>query len=419
MRLSLRIRSSVYFRYLRPVKSAMMRATMSTRLAAATLVAVLAATGTAAQSTRRLDTMDRAAVLELITAVDSAQSSDAARAEFSWDHHAFKSVNETAFVPLRVTPPEALRTAKGTIMYVRAVSRHGGVRSTEERSFVRDWLMTNPGTVPSPRETVFLGPGEMPVGGPAASSSRASIQAANEASTRLAMHEREYQKDKLKEESKKIESKEKDPFRFPFEEYYSVGAGPVERAIALPAGEYDIYIALADRAHLKDRPPVVSQQTLVIPNYWNDQLAVSAPILASEVRTLQSPPSRQDQLAHPYTFGLAQVVPAATPEFSPNEALSIVYQICNYGAPDTDLVANYAFYRRVDGERRLFNRTQPQSLTDDDLPKPSNIWETQAFTMQTVPLQSFPAGSYELEVTVRDNLTRATATAKARFSVKP
>jgi hypothetical protein len=396
----------------------MMWATMSTRIAAVALVAMLGGTFTAAQSTRRLDTMDRAAVLALITAVDAAQASDASHAEFSWDHHAFKSVNETAFVPLRVTPPQALRSAKGTLMYVRAVSRHDGIRSTEERSFVRDWLMTNPGTVPSPRETVFIGPGELPVGGPAASSSRASIQAANEASTRLAMHEREYEKDKPQDGAKKSESKERDPFRFPFEEYYPVGAGPVERAIALPAGEYDVFIALVDRAHLRTAPPVVSQRTLVIPNYWNDQLTLSTLILASEVKTLHAPLSKQDQNAHPYTFGYAQVVPAAAPEFSRREALSIVYQICNYGAPDTDLVAHYAFYR-VDGERRLFNRTQPQPLTDDDLPKPTNIWETQAFTMQAVPLQPFAPGSYELEVTVRDNLTRATATARARFSVKP
>jgi len=391
---------------------------MSTRTAAVALVAVLVATGAAAQSARRLDTMDRAAVLALITAVDAAQASDAVHAEFSWDHHAFKSVNETAFVPLLVTPPEALRSAKGIVMYVRAVSRHDGVRSTEERSFVRDWLLTNPGTVPSPSETVFLGPGELPVGGPAASSTRAAIQAPNEASTRLAMHEREYEKDKAKEAAKKSESKEREPFRFPFEEYYPVGAGPVERAIALPAGEYDVYVALVDRPHMKTAPPVVSQRTLVIPNYWNDRFAVSTLILASEVKALHAPLSKQEQLAHPYTFGYAQVVPAAIPEFSQREALSIVYQICNYGAPDADLVANYAFYR-LDGERRLFNRTQPQPLTDDDLPKPTNIWETQAFTMQAVPLQPFDPGSYELEVTVRDNLTRATATAKARFSVKP
>jgi hypothetical protein len=391
---------------------------MNTRTAAAALVAVLVATGTAAQSARRLDTMDRAAVLALITAVDAAQASDAVHAEFSWDHHVFKSVNETAFVPLLITPPEALRSAKSLVMYVRAVSRHDGVRSTEERSFVRDWLMTNPGTVPSPSETVFLGPGELPVGGPAASSTRAAIQAPNEASTRLAMHEREYEKDKAKDVAKKSESKEREPFRFPFEEYYPVGAGPVERAIALNAGEYDVYVALVDRAHMKTAPPVVSQRTLVIPNYWNDRLVVSTLILASEVKALHAPLSKQEQLAHPYTFGYAQVVPAAIPEFSQREALSIVYQICNYGAPDADLIANYAFYR-LDGERRLFNRTQPQSLTDDDLPKPTNIWETQAFTMQAVPLQPFEPGSYELEVTVRDNLTRATATAKARFSVKP
>ena len=45
----------------------------------------------------------------------------------------------------------------------------------------------------------------------------------------------------------------------------------------------------------------------------------------------------------------------------------------------------------------MFNRTPPQQFDDNDLPPPG-AWETQAFAMQTVPLQPFPPGRYELEV---------------------
>lgn len=392
---------------------------MTLRTAALTVAILAQAVAAAAQPARRLDSVERAAVLALITAVDAAQTQEAPPA-FTWEHDVLKSVDAAAFVPFRVAAPPSLRASKSTIMYVRAVSRHDGIASREERSFVRDWLVNKAVEPPTHRETVFLGAGEMPVGGPAAASGRAATQAAAEASARLTMQQRMYEKEKAAEEAAKTnaEMKERDPFRFPFEEYYSIGNGPLERALALPAGEYDVYVALVDRARMKTEPPAIARRTITIPDFWNDRLSLSTLILASDVRTLAAPLSRQDQISHPYTFGHAQVVPVAAPEFSPRDALSIVYQICNYGAPDTDLAANYAFYR-VDGERRLFNRTQPQFLSDGDLPKPENLWETQAFTMQAVPLQSFPPGAYEVEVSVRDNHTRDTATATARFTVKP
>ncbi len=393
---------------------------MPARLVAVGVVALLFhAAPAASQPIRRLDAMDRAAVLAMIAAVDAAQSNDAPAA-FTWDHHVLKSVDATAFVPFRVQAPDALRSSKSTLMYVRAVSRHDGIASTEERSFVRDELLNGALQPREHQEPIFLGTGEMPVGGPATSSSRAVTQAAAEASARLAMQQRVHEKEKAAAEAakKKAEVKERDPFRFPFEEFYSVGSGPLDRALGLPAGEYDVYVALVDRRRLKTEPPVVAHQRIAIPDLWNDELALSSLIFAADVRTLAAPLSRQEQASHPYTFGHAQVVPVATPEFSQKDVLTIVYQICNYGAPDTDLSANYAFYR-VDGGRTLFNRTAPQTLGDEDLPPPANVWDTAAFTMQSVPLQTFPPGAYEVEVTVRDNHTRATAAKTARFVVKP
>src|SRR5947207_3415605 len=117
------------------------------------------------------------------------------------------------------------------------------------------------GAPPVRTETVFVGPGELPIGGPAAGSSRRSVQAPAEASTILGLQQREYEKQKAAEEAakKKAETRERDPYVFPFEDYYFFDVKPsragdarqIERALSLPPGEYDGYVALADRARPK------------------------------------------------------------------------------------------------------------------------------------------------------------------------
>ena len=190
----------------------------------------------------------------------------------------------------------------------------------------------------------------------------------------------------------------------------------LERALSLPPGEYDVYVAMLDRGRLKTSGPVIVRETVTIPDYWNDEIALSSLILASDVRALNAAPSPTAQREHPYTFGRAEVVPVAATTFAPNDVLSVVYQICNYGAPDSDLQAEYNFYRVDDGPRRLFNRTPPQQFGDNDLPAPA-AWDTVAFAMQTVSLQTFPPGKYELQVTVRDRLTRGSASGSISFTV--
>ncbi len=372
---------------------------------------------------RPLDPSERNAVLALIAAVDATQQAGAAEAPFTWDHHVLKSVDNTAFVPLRVFTPDALASAKSLAMYVRAVSRHDGLPSAEERSFVRDWLLRN-GDAPPPREeAVSFATGELPVGGPATSSARRATQAAAEASAALALQTRQLERQKALEEAakKKSETKQRDPYRFAFEEYYFTAGGKVvERAVGLPPGEYDLYVALLDRARLKTSSPSIVHRTITVPDFWDEHLSISSVILAQDVKTLSAPLPAQQQAAHPYTFGHAEVLPVVTPEFSSNDVLSVVFQICNFGSPDTDLTVDYAFYRigRPDGQRVLFNRTQPQLLADDDLPKQANAWETQAFTVQSIPLKPFPAGRYELEITVRDRMIRESATQTATFTVR-
>jgi hypothetical protein len=367
---------------------------------------------------RPLGPKEREAVLALIKAVDRAQETDVISEAVGWSHHVLKAGDQTAYVPFRITI--AGGNLKATAMYVRAVSRRDGARASDERSTLRDWLLRGGDAVPLRAETVFVAAGEMPVGGPGISSSRQATVAAAAASGALAMQQREYEKQRQAEDAakKKQESGKRDPLLFPFEDYYlfdlKPGAG-VERALALPPGEYDVFVALLDRDRVRTSSPLVGRRTIAIPDFWADRLALSSLILARDVRTLKAPLGGRDQIEHPYALGRAEIVPVAAPAFMPDEALTVVYQICNYGAPDADLTAEYTFYR-VDGERRLFNRTNPQELTDADLPPPGP-WETAAFVTQSVRLQPFPPGQYELEVSVRDRLTRATATASVAFSV--
>lgn len=383
------------------------------------LIVAFSASGSAAPARRPLGPREREAILALIKAVDLAQDTDVvADAGVGWTHHILKGGRQSAYVPFRLTLPGA--DLKQPAIYVRAVSRHDGTRARDERSALREWMLHGTDVPPRLPETVFVAASDMPVGGPAVMSSRqATAQAAAE-SAALAMQQRQFEKEKAAAEAakKSEETNARDPLLYPFEEYYfadvKTGA-PIERALALPPGEYDVFVALVDRGRVKTSSAIVAKRTIAVPDFWADQLALSTLILARDVRTLRAPLAAQEQAEHPYTFGRAEVVPAAVPSFAPDEALTIVYQICNYGAPDADLTAEYTFYR-VDGARRVFNHTNPQVFGDDDLPKPGP-WETAAFATQTVPLSPFPPGEYELEVSVRDRLTRATAKATVAFSV--
>jgi len=365
---------------------------------------------------------EREAVTALIKAVDLAQVSDAASDPgLAWDHHVLRSGNYTGYVPFTLTTRAA--GFKSTAMYVRAVSRHDGMRSSSERSFIRDWLIHGAGVAPRP-QTVYVAVGDMPVGF-AAGSSRQSVAGPASASTVLALQERQHEKEKAADAAakKKEEAKELDPLIFPYEEYHFIDAKSlstgdprnIERALALPPGEYDVFVALLDRSKIKTSSPAILKRTVTVPDFWNDRLALSSLMLAKDVRTLKTAFAGQQQVEHPYAFGSAEVIPAPAGVFATDEALTVVFQMCNYGAPDTDLAADYTFYR-VDGPRRLFNKTDTQHFSDADLP-PAGGWDSQAFASQAVPLQPFPPGQYELEVSVRDRLTRATAKGTVAFTV--
>ena len=395
------------------------RLSLTAGLAALTASAVLSA---ADGPVRKLLASDeRAALLALIKAVDLAQDTDVLSAiELPWSVDVLKSI-DVAYVPFRLALGSLPDVSKSAAMYVRVVSRHDGYRSKEESSSLREWAVRGGAPPPDPLQTVFFNPGELPMGGLSVRSGRRAVAAPSESSAILAMQEKAIEKERAAAEAerKRAETPRRDPYRFPFEEYYFFDAKPdhVERALAVPPGEYDVFVGLVDRARVKTSTPVVVRHTITVPDFWNLELQLSDLMLVSDVRVLNAPLKPRDQIDHPYTWGRAEVLPSASSTFARDDVLSIVYQICNYGSPDTDLTAEYTFFRRVDGRRTSFNRTEPQHLTDEDLPAPVR-WETQGFAMQRVPLKPFPPGDYELEVVVKDRLTRGAARQSIAFTVK-
>ena len=177
--------------------------------------------GRAADPPRRkpLDAEERDAVLALIKAVDLAQETDVTRAiALAWE----QSRAEIGRPDGLCAVPADTRRAGGRrstrpLIYVRAVSRRDGMRASDEHSFLRDWLAARRRRRRRGcGETVFVGPGEMPVGGPAIRSRRDDVAAAGGRQLAvLALQQRAYEKQKAADEAakKKAETQERDPFR--------------------------------------------------------------------------------------------------------------------------------------------------------------------------------------------------------------
>ena len=391
------------------------------RTVALVVVLVAAVAHAADQPARKpLSADERTALLALIKAVDAAQERDEAPAiDVPWSVDVLKST-DVAYVPFRIGLRALPDLPKTMAMYVRAVTRRDGYRTTDEDSAIREWAMHGGSPPPRPFETVVYNAGELPIGGSAVASSRRSTSAPAEAYALLQMQEKQFEKERAAEEAKRHqEFANRDPYVFPYEEYYffDVKSPEIARALAVPPGEYDIFVAFVDRARAKAGTPLVVRHTIVVPDFWDLDLRLSSLILVSDVHTLSSALKPPQQIDHPYTWGRAEVVPSGTHVFSRDDTLKVVYQICNYGAPDTDVVADYNFYWTVGGQWKLFNRTEPQQLDQGDLP-PAIGWDTQGFVMQAVPLATFPAGDYKLEVVAKDRLTRGSATQSIVFTVK-
>jgi hypothetical protein len=202
--------------------------------------------------------------------------------------------------------------------------------------------------------------------------------------------------------------------------------GVVSRALQVPAGDYDVFIAVKDRSTEEKNPPPpkvgVLKRSLSVPDYNKAELQTSSIILARAVEPQQTAVKPEEQQDNPYVFGPMKIVPSADGKFPKASELNVVFWI--YGAGEAtggkpDVQVDYNFYQKLSSGEKYFNKTAPQALNATTLPPEFSVAAGHQLPGSlVVPLMSFPEGDYRLEIKVTDKAAQGkTVTQNVDFSV--
>ena len=143
--------------------------------------------------------------------------------------------------------------------------------------------------------------------------------------------------------------------------------------------------------------------------------------LAETVEQVQASLNNEQQQENPYTFGSMKIIPSGEPKFKKEGELQVVFWI--YGAtPDAnkkpDVQIEYNFHQKSAEGEKYFNKTAPQQLNASTLPPQfDTALGHQLPGSLVVPLASFPAGDYRLEIKITDKPSGKTLTRDVTFSV--
>jgi hypothetical protein len=195
----------------------------------------------------------------------------------------------------------------------------------------------------------------------------------------------------------------------------------IQRGIGVPSGSYDLYIVL----HERGTPGATSvlKQPLDVPNYASGDFSSSTVILAERVDQLPAPITPDAQSEHPYAFGQTEIIVSHDHKFKKSQELIVLLQIYNpMLSPEKkfNLEATYTFYRQDAGAEKRFNSTEPQIFSSETLgPGFDPTGNSSIQAGQGVPLQSFPDGTYRLEIKITDKLSSKVLTQNVSFAVAP
>ena len=204
--------------------------------------------------------------------------------------------------------------------------------------------------------------------------------------------------------------------------------GKVSRALMLKPGEYDLVIAVKEKAPLqpqRNQPPAKTgmlRHAITVPDYNGAELTVSTPILAANVEPLQAPLSPEEQRANPYTIGgTLKIELAPDRTFKTGSELNLLFWVYgvqhNNGMPDVQI--EYDFHQKTAEGEKFFNKTAPQVIDASTLPPGFNVNAGhQVLGFLGVPLKSFQPGEYRVEFVILDKLSGKKLTGNATFTVE-
>ena len=208
--------------------------------------------------------------------------------------------------------------------------------------------------------------------------------------------------------------------------------GRITRAIALPPGDYELFVAVKERSTAPTAKPAnppaapdsrngLLRHAVLAPDFNKPDLQTSSVILATTVEPVSGQLSAAEQEANPYVFGPMRIVPSKDGRFGKNNELQVIFWV--YGATAAagkpDVLIDFNFHlRQPDGTEKYFNKTQPQELNAKTLPPEFNMAAGHQLPGSLIiPMAPFPAGDYRLEIKVTDKPSGKVVTQNVTFTV--
>jgi hypothetical protein len=227
---------------------------------------------------------------------------------------------------------------------------------------------------------------------------------------------------------KKDDRRRSDKVEYPWDNVHFLdvtGDGKVSRAMAVPGGDYEVFIAVREKnTGKRNQPPAkigLLRRDLSVPDFNKPQLNTSGIILAEAVEPVQTAISPEEQQEHPYTFGTMRIVPSFDPKFKKTGELQVIFWIYGVATGSNnkpDVQVEYNFHQKTAEGEKYFNKTAPQQLNAQTLPPEFNMAAGHQLPGSlVVPLASFPPGDYRLEIKITDKPSGATLTRDVTFSV--
>ena len=207
------------------------------------------------------------------------------------------------------------------------------------------------------------------------------------------------------------------------------GAYRISRTFSLPAGNYDVYVALSPfagtgtspRRQVNSAAVMMIKQEVSVPDLWTTGLSTSTVVVAERVETLKAPLMPEQQDLEPYTLGTTRIVPTHEADFKKSDELAVIFFVYNEGLTaqgKPDISVEYRFYKRGGGGETYFSKTAPQQFNSQTLPAFDVAAGHQLVAGQAVSLRTFPEGAYRLEIQITDKTNGATLTRGINFGVR-
>jgi hypothetical protein len=218
---------------------------------------------------------------------------------------------------------------------------------------------------------------------------------------------------------------------YPWEDLYELNASPAtpggpltfSRPFSVPAGEYDLYLAVRTADTTTPLKVAVLKHSLTVPDYWSTEFMLSSVLLASRVTPLETVPTGDEQKAKPYVIGNLEITPSFDGKFTAADELSIFFIIYNpqlNPSKKPDVTIEWQPYKKGPLGESKFRAIEPQKLNPETLPAGFDVEQGhQLVGSLNLPASAFEPGDYRMAIKVTDNVGGKSLEHDVNFSVAP